>query len=348
MKEYSGLHDINHQFSIECSMSKVMENWEWYFVRKIQKLFGDSNAKNIIVLKISQTPYTFSWTNSSLTHEPLCPKFEILNLFSTLGEGEMKDKCQTVFYSPSSDLKQLLEDHIHVKSISLSYHKKCSTCKTLKVVEYDVIKDTTIALALIPPVEVFAKVLSSTSIYLTWVDPNSLLNQSDIWCYAIRYKSMSSDDLQYSYYNTSHQSFMLQNLQAATNYEFAVRIVNDQNQSPWSFTIYNKTLISEKDEEYYTVFEFGSNCSVPCGPGVKTITTLSCKRRCPLNSKCCQRIVKEINCLISKCKNVYSSWSSWSECTKPCISDVNEKFFKTRSRTCLGCKGEIDGKQKML
>ena len=92
---------------------------------KIRELYGDSSAtkSNILVRKLGENPYVFSWTNDSLT-EQSCPKTEIRGLFSKLCEGE-DAAYKSKFCSPSSQLKSLLGSDILVKSVSMSFLGTC-------------------------------------------------------------------------------------------------------------------------------------------------------------------------------------------------------------------------------
>lgn len=93
------------------------------------------------------------------------------------------------------------------------------------------------------------------------------------------------------------------------------------------------------EEEYSTESE--TKCSVPCGEGVKTKITMTCQRTC--FPDCCQRKVEEIPCEIAKCKNSFGPWSDWSECSKPCISNIGERSIKSRSRVCIDCNEDVNG-----
>ena len=54
--------------------------------------------------------------------------------------------------------------------------------------------------------------------------------------------------------------------------------------------------------------------------------------------------MEEIKCNMPKCENTFSPWSDWSECSKPCVTNVKEKSIKQRSRLCLDCDQDIDSK----
>ena len=91
--------------------------------------------------------------------------------------------------------------------------------------------------------------------------------------------------------------------------------------------------------EYSSSFE--TNCSVSCGEGVKAKITMTCKKEC--FPDCCRREVIESPCKIEECKNSFDPWSDWSECTKPCISNIEERSIKKRSRVCRDCTGNDNG-----
>ena len=93
------------------------------------------------------------------------------------------------------------------------------------------------------------------------------------------------------------------------------------------------TEIFSQDEDKIQSFFTHTNCSVTCGPGVKSVITMSCKRSC--FPDCCKRTVEEENCQKPKCTQRYGHWTSWTECDKPCITDINERSVKTRFRICL-------------
>ena len=76
-----------------------------------------------------------------------------------------------------------------------------------------------------------------------------------------------------------------------------------------------------------------SNCSAQCGPGVKTVTTVTCVQSSIENTECKSNIDEE-DCNEGDCPTGMSVWSEWSKCSKDCISSVTEQSLKTRSRTC--------------
>ena len=94
-----------------------------------------------------------------------------------------------------------------------------------------------------------------------------------------------------------------------------------------------------EEEEYSSVIE--TECSVPCGEGVKTKITMICQKSC--FPDCCQRKVEETPCEIAKCKKSFGPWSDWSDCTKPCISNIGERSVRIRSRICLECDEDENG-----
>ena len=96
-----------------------------------------------------------------------------------------------------------------------------------------------------------------------------------------------------------------------------------------------------KIEEDFS-YTLETECSVACGPGVKTNITITCVKSCFPN--CCQRKVEEIECQLSECENDYGPWSDWSECSNPCITNIYERSNKQRIRTCVGCKEEKEAK----
>ena len=96
---------------------------------KIRELYGDPTSKsNILVRKIGENPFVFSWTNDSLTQQS-CPKSEIRSLFSKLVEGE-DAAYKSKFGTPSSQLKTLLGSDILVKSVSMSFLGKVSSIRS--------------------------------------------------------------------------------------------------------------------------------------------------------------------------------------------------------------------------
>ena len=94
------------------------------------------------------------------------------------------------------------------------------------------------------------------------------------------------------------------------------------------------------EEEYFSADE--TDCSVPCGPGVSMVISVTCQKSC--FPDCCKRTFEETPCQITKCNVTFSPWSDWSECSKPCVSSIEERSVKRRTRTCTSCSDEIDGK----
>ena len=76
-----------------------------------------------------------------------------------------------------------------------------------------------------------------------------------------------------------------------------------------------------------------SHCSAPCGPGVKTVTTVTCIQKSFEDTKCEANVVEEY-CNEGDCPTGMSIWSEWSKCSKDCIGSVTEQSLKSRSRTC--------------
>ena len=105
VRQYPGARLVNHQFTIEFSFTKAKnpKGWEWMFLNKIPRLYGDFNSESILVRKIGESPFLFTWTNDSLTQQN-CPKTEIRGLFSELIEGQ-DAAYKTSYGSASSDLK---------------------------------------------------------------------------------------------------------------------------------------------------------------------------------------------------------------------------------------------------
>jgi len=129
VRQYPGARLINHQFNVEFS-GKIKPGWEWHMLDKIRELYGDPTTKsNILVRKIGENPFVFSWTNDSLTQQS-CPKSEIRSLFSKLVEGE-DAAYKSKFGTPSSQLKTLLGSDILVKSVSMSFLGTCLRDETI-------------------------------------------------------------------------------------------------------------------------------------------------------------------------------------------------------------------------
>jgi hypothetical protein len=86
---------------------------------------------------------------------------------------------------------------------------------------------------LLTPMGVQAESISSTSIRLSWTDPNNMFNQF----YSIRF-SQSGDANQYRYVNSTETELLVDGLQPNTQYEFAVRLI-ESNQ--WSMSALSRT-----------------------------------------------------------------------------------------------------------
>ena len=76
-----------------------------------------------------------------------------------------------------------------------------------------------------------------------------------------------------------------------------------------------------------------SHCSAQCGPGVKTVTTVTCIQS-SIEDTTCKSNIEEEYCDEGDCPTGMSVWSEWSKCSKDCVSSVTEQSLKTRSRTC--------------
>lgn len=101
-----------------------------------------------------------------------------------------------------------------------------------------------------PPVGLYTKVLSESSISLFWTDsyasenPNYFINRQ----YVVKYSVSSEDDLpisQYKYVNTSELTHTFNDLLPGTLYEFSVKLVKEKLSSEWSLTVRNSTLSSK-------------------------------------------------------------------------------------------------------
>lgn len=102
------------------------------------------------------------------------------------------------------------------------------------------------ATPLVPPVGLHAIVLSSTTVVLTWMDSTLPRNQliSDNRYYIVRYTStlsMKADRPKHNYRNATDLNAMLDDLRPNNEYEFTVKVVRGQRQSPWSLVVFNKT-----------------------------------------------------------------------------------------------------------
>ncbi|XP_075218308.1 neogenin protein frazzled isoform X2 [Lycorma delicatula] len=97
---------------------------------------------------------------------------------------------------------------------------------------------------LLPPIGLKAIVLSSSSVVLYWSD--STLSQSvptDKRSYVIRRTLVqhSVNNPRYKLYNSTNLNFMIDDLKPSTQYEFTVKVVKGQNESPWSMVVQNTT-----------------------------------------------------------------------------------------------------------
>ena len=89
--------------------------------------------------------------------------------------------------------------------------------------------------------------------------------------------------------------------------------------------------------------EISSSCSVACGTGTRTITTITCSNQLR-NGECAytpEYSVMEVECTEEECPGKYGQWLEWSPCTKSCTTG-KEKAMKTRTRSCIGKKCEDD------
>ena len=82
-----------------------------------------------------------------------------------------------------------------------------------------------------------------------------------------------------------------------------------------------------------------SECSVNCGVGKKTITSVTYKSSSECTKGDCQpKIEKDVvECDTGiKCDPtyVYGEWGEWTTCSLPCIKHVDERSTKTRLRNC--------------
>ena len=118
VRQYSGARLVNHQFTIEFSFTKTKtpKGWEWHFLNKIRTLYRDHNWEQILVRKITENPFVFTWTNDSLTQQN-CPKSDIRRLFANLIEGE-DAAYKTTYGTASSELKSLLGMYIYFTNVS--------------------------------------------------------------------------------------------------------------------------------------------------------------------------------------------------------------------------------------
>ncbi|KAI1710055.1 fibronectin type III domain-containing protein [Ditylenchus destructor] len=85
------------------------------------------------------------------------------------------------------------------------------------------------------PVGVSAEAISSTSIRVSWSDPNDGFNQY----YTVKWSSSVDNNGQIRQMNTSETEQIIESLRPNTQYEFSVKLVESQQ---WSMSAVNKTL----------------------------------------------------------------------------------------------------------
>ncbi|XP_030578198.1 protogenin A [Archocentrus centrarchus] len=91
-----------------------------------------------------------------------------------------------------------------------------------------------------PPHNVYAKTNSSTAVFLHWGRP--AFTSSHAVNYTVRCNPVGLQNASLVLYlQTSEQSFLVQDLEPNTKYEFAVRLHLDQLSSPWSPVVYQST-----------------------------------------------------------------------------------------------------------
>ncbi|KAM3720689.1 Netrin receptor [Dirofilaria immitis] len=89
------------------------------------------------------------------------------------------------------------------------------------------------------PIGVRALTLSSSSIRVTWIDPEMVIPYSRQ--YTVRYSSSVENGGQRRYINTSELEVVVEGLRPNTQYEFAVRVNAGKSSSMWSMTAVNST-----------------------------------------------------------------------------------------------------------
>ncbi|XP_046645538.1 neogenin-like isoform X3 [Daphnia pulicaria] len=97
---------------------------------------------------------------------------------------------------------------------------------------------------LIPPVGLKAIVLSSTTVVLYWTDTTLPRSQTvaDSRYYVVRYTSShTSSNPRYRYMNSTVLNCMLDDLKPNTQFEFAVKVIKNRRESPWSLVVPNTT-----------------------------------------------------------------------------------------------------------
>nr|XP_055049304.1 protogenin B [Misgurnus anguillicaudatus] len=93
-----------------------------------------------------------------------------------------------------------------------------------------------------PPENLHAKSNSSSSVILSWNRP--AFTSGKPVSYSVRCGPVSpSDTASVRYIQTNEQTVTLTGLQPNTRYDFAVRLHMDQMSSPWSVTVYQRTLL---------------------------------------------------------------------------------------------------------
>ncbi|XP_050955350.1 protogenin B [Labeo rohita] len=96
--------------------------------------------------------------------------------------------------------------------------------------------------ALPPPDHIDAKANSSSAVSLSWGRP--AFSSGKPVSYSVRYGPVSpSDASTVRYVQTTEQTVMVTGLRPNTRYEFSVRLHMDQMSSPWSATVYQRTLL---------------------------------------------------------------------------------------------------------
>ncbi|XP_067236723.1 protogenin B [Chanodichthys erythropterus] len=96
--------------------------------------------------------------------------------------------------------------------------------------------------ALPPPDHIHAKANSSSAVSLSWGRP--AFSSGKAVSYSVRYGPVSpSDATAVRYVQTSEQTVMVAGLRPNTRYEFSVRLHMDQMSSPWSASVYQRTLL---------------------------------------------------------------------------------------------------------
>ncbi|XP_077288752.1 neogenin protein frazzled isoform X2 [Arctopsyche grandis] len=94
---------------------------------------------------------------------------------------------------------------------------------------------------LIPPVGLKADVLSGTTAVVYWTDTTLPTSQivTDQRYYMVRYCAVGSQ--RYRYFNTTYRNCMIDELRSNTQYEFTVKVVKGNRESPWSMVVVNST-----------------------------------------------------------------------------------------------------------